>query len=425
MRKELREKIANLWVAFVFGALLRIVAIFVFQDYYAPLTAEYGVVAQNLALGKGFTGGGWLGPEGPTALNVPVYPLFLAAFLYLRMPLPYLWVELTQALLSAFLVWLIPEIQRLLIGKREGYFATAWLIAVYPPLIYFPKQISPAIFATFFTAVSCWCCLKLFERPNERWALMAGIVWGVAMQVEPITLVVVPVILGIKWVFESLRQSAPYALWKLVLMMVLVAICMLSPWTIRNWCIFGRFIPLKTSFGLNFWMGNNPAATGYQYTEDGKPIVSTIDPATLTLLASMDEASRYAYLQRVAIDWVKTHPWQFVRLTLKRIYYLWLISPTFRVTTENIQEPLLLYQLRMWLQIPVLLVAAVGSIMAYRNRERLLPLAVLGWVVVFTAPYAISVAGNTRFRLPAEPALLMLGGYGIETLLRLNRKPET
>jgi hypothetical protein len=406
-----------LGVCLAVGILIRIAAIIVFRDYHTPLTAEYGVVAENLVAGKGFVGGGWLGPEGPTALNVPVYSLFLASFLYLHVPLPYLWIEMFQALLSASLILLIPEILRLLTGGRKGYLISACLTAVYPPFIYFPKQISPAIFATFFTALSLWCCLDLFEQPRVSRAVVAGFFWGIAVQVEPIALAIVPTMLGVRWLFSNRGRSVPANLGQSVLIAALVGMGMLAPWTIRNQRVFGHFIPLKTSFGLNFWMGNNPAATGHQYTEDGKPIVSTIDPQTLSVLASMDEASRYQYLQREGMDWIRSHPDRFAELTLKRVYYFWVMSPTFLVTTENIQEPLLLYYLRMWLQIPVLLLAAVGGVLAYRNRERRLLVAALSWMVVFTAPYAISVAGNTRFRLPAEPALLLLGGYGIAVVL--------
>jgi len=32
----------------------------------------------------------------------------------------------------------------------------------------------------------------------------------------------------------------------------------LAPWTIRNYCVFGKFIVLRSNFGLELWLGNNP-----------------------------------------------------------------------------------------------------------------------------------------------------------------------
>jgi hypothetical protein len=413
----------SLTVLCLLGLAIRIAIIFVFSDYTAPLTAEYGLVAQNLAAGKGFVGGGWLGPEAPTALNPPVYPLFLAIFLYLGVPLPYLWVELVQALLSALLIWLVPITMLYLTRSRQSALIAALLIAVYPPLIYFPKQISPAIFATFFTTLVFLGYLVLLAKPTLAYAFVTGIMWGVAVQVEPVLLLGIPVVVGACWLLsDNLRQTFS-STWRPILLSVLVCLILVFPWTIRNVHTFGRFVPIKTSFGLNFWMGNNPFATGYQYTEDGRPITATLDPQTLELLSSMDEASRYEYLRGKAMEWILSHPAQFIGLTLRRVYYLWVISPTFQVTEQNIVESPLLYQIRGWLQFPVLLLAGLGAILAQRNQERRLLIINLCWVVVFTIPYMISIAGNTRFRIPAEPAIVMLGAYGIShSVMRLTSR---
>jgi len=46
------------------------------------------------------------------------------------------------------------------------------------------------------------------------------------------------------------------------------------------------------------------------------------------------------------------------------------------------------------------------------------------WIVAFTAPYAISVAGNTRYRLPVEPILLILASVCFGTLVELWRRKK-
>jgi hypothetical protein len=69
------------------------------------------------------------------------------------------------------------------------------------------------------------------------------------------------------------------------------------------------------------------------------------------------------------------------------------------------------------MQAPVLLLGLLGAMLAWRGRQRTLLLVALWWVVVFTLPYAVAVAGNTRFRLPAEPAILVLGAYGLAWLV--------
>lgn len=231
---------------------------------------------------------------------------------------------------------------------------------------------------------------------------------------EPILLTAVPGILLIYWLRQAPSERRRSAL--LLAGAVLLAMAMVSPWTVRNYLVFKRFVPLKTSFGLNFWMGNNPNATGFLYTMTGEPMQNTLPPEQVAYLSSLNEAERYAVLQRKAWEWIVAHPHRFLELTLRRIVYFWLISPTYQITDENIVEPRYFYFLRYIIQIPLLAVAFIGAIFAYR-RHRTALLVSLWWLLAFTAPYMISVAGNTRYRLPVEPILLMLAAVACHAAL--------
>ncbi len=139
----------------------------------------------------------------------------------------------------------------------------------------------------------------------------------------------------------------------------------------------------------------------------GGPIQNAPPPEPVACLSPLNGAERYAVLQREAWERIIVHPPRFLELTLRRIGYCWLISPTYQITNENIVEPRYFYFLRHSIQILLLAVAFIGAMFAYR-RHRAALLVSLWWLLAFTAPYAISVAGNTRYRLPVEPILLML-----------------
>lgn len=408
-----------LWLLTCIGLLIRAIAILVMNDYRNPLTAEYGIVAANIVAGKGFVGGGWLGPEMPTALNTPIYPLFLAVWLWIGGELPFLWVEICQAILSALLIYIIGKIGTQIVDPVTGLLS-GLLIAFYPPLIYFCKQISPAIFTTFFTALSFYCLLLFFGSPTWRKAIIAGFVWGVSLLVEPILLIALPGATLIMLVRGYYRGNKRELFPKLIIGAVL-GFLVVTPWTVRNYLVFHRIVLLKSSFGLNFWLGNNPNATGFLYTASGEPMQNTIPADMLAYLSSLNEAERYAVLQREAWKWIKSNPTQFLRLTLKRLGYLWLISPTYRVTSQNITEPRYFYVARYVIQIVLLLLASAGGIVAYRQNRSILWMS-LWWLTAFTIPYAISVAGNTRYRLPVEPILLILSAmFFRECLIRITK----
>ncbi len=402
-----------LWFLTLLGLAIRIAAVLVLNDYQHPLTAEYGIVAEHLVAGKGFVGGGWLGPEQPTALNTPIYPLFLAAWLWSGVPLPFLGVELSQAVLSALIIYLSGRIALYLLDASASLIA-ALMITFYPPLIYFCKQVSPAIFTTFFTILACAALLWFLKTPSWAKAIGLGIIWGVALLVEPILLLALPGLTLILWVgWKQTHRSGVLA--KLTIT-ALVCLMVLTPWTVRNYLVFERIIPFKTSFGLNFWLGNNPNATGFLYTATGEPMANTIPPERLAYLSALNEAERYAVLQREAWEWIQANPDQFLRLTAQRIGYLWLISPTHQITSEHIVEPRWFYTLRTVIQAGLLIAALAGAIVAF-GRYRLWLIASIWLVTALTFPYVISVAGNTRYRLPVEPILLILAAVAVTAVI--------
>jgi 4-amino-4-deoxy-L-arabinose transferase-like glycosyltransferase len=396
------------------GLLVRVAAVLVLGDYRQPLTAEYGIVAQNLAEGRGFVGGGWLGPEAPTALNVPVYPLFVAGWLKIGVPLPFLGVELAQALLSALLIYVVAEIALRLSDRLTALLAGGF-VALYPPLIYFCKQISPAIVATFLASVSFCLLLALRERPTWARAIASGAVFGLALLAEPILLYALP---GVALIELAQSHAFPrQVLGTKLLAAGAVGAMVLLPWMIRNYAVLRQPFLLKTSFGLNLWMGNNPNATGIPYTLEGRPMQETLSLETRTYLATLNEAERYSALAKKAWAWIKANPQKFLTLTAKRVEYLWWMSPTYQITTENITEPQFFYAARAWIQAVVLALGLVGGgVAAVRNR-RLLVLC-LWWLLAFTVPYAISIAGNTRYRLPAESMILILIAFGLAEGIR-------
>jgi hypothetical protein len=287
--------------------------------------------------------------------------------------------------------------------------------AFYPPFIYFCKQISPAIFTTFFAAVSLFLVLELFDKPTWTRAVGLGLVVGVALHVEPVLLLALPGSALIGAVSRS--QAVEPAPWRQLLLATVVCGITLVPWTARNYVVFGQWVLFKTSFGLNLWMGNNPHATGIQYAADGQPMQDTLSAAMRSHLAGLNEAQRYSELAQRALRWIRHHPRRFVELTLTRVGYMWWISPTYRLTTENIVEPRWFYVARAWMQVPVLAFGLVGGARAWPRNRRLL-VHCLWWMAAFTLPYSVSVAGNTRFRLPAEPMLLVLIAFGLAGIVQ-------
>ncbi|SDA26076.1 hypothetical protein SAMN03159340_01962 [Sphingomonas sp. NFR15] len=89
------------------------------------------------------------------------------------------------------------------------------------------------------------------------------------------------------------------------LMALPVAVLVMLPWWARNWLVFGMFVPLTSAGGLSLWVGNNAQATGnwIEY------------PPGLRDLPEIIVGKRAAAL---AVDWIRSDPAGFVRLTLTK-----------------------------------------------------------------------------------------------------------
>jgi hypothetical protein len=103
----------------------------------------------------------------------------------------------------------------------------------------------------------------------------------------------------------------------------LILAAVLTPWTIRNYAVFGRFIPLRGNAGLELAQANHPAAVSgidqkavfrarqAEIHPDGEPAV---------IRKMQAEGGEVPYSERLgkeAMAWIKQHPADFARLSLR------------------------------------------------------------------------------------------------------------
>src|SRR5205085_8252166 len=128
------------WGLIVLAVALRAAAVLVLQSQHVPhSTYEHGAIAANLLAGRGFAVR-FLGAEGPTAQQAPVYPLLVAGAYALggvETPRALLILELGQALLGGLLVASVLGLARQVAPGRPRIAELAGLIAaVHPSLVY-------------------------------------------------------------------------------------------------------------------------------------------------------------------------------------------------------------------------------------------------------------------------------------------------
>jgi hypothetical protein len=178
------------------------------------------------------------------------------------------------------------------------------------------------------------------------------------------------------------------------------AILCCVPWTVRNYAEFHRFIPVRSNFPFELWMGNN------EVFDDRSPNINArvTRYGEARLYGQLGETAFMATKLKLATEFVRTHKRLEVRLTWWRFMSFWLGS-FHPVRDFEIADS---WWIRAIFVLNFLTAAgsAVGIVLLWRARNAYaFPPAV--FIVVVPLVYYITHA-SLRYRHPIDPVVLML-----------------
>jgi 4-amino-4-deoxy-L-arabinose transferase-like glycosyltransferase len=175
----------------------------------------------------------------------PLYPYFIGVFSLLGGLAA---VKVAQALVSALLV---PAVGRLgaSVFSPEAGLAAAAIAAFYPELVWFSAHFWVE---TVFTVLLWWGFERLVAadgRGSLGAAIVAGLLFGMAVLARETVLYFLP--LAAAWLAGRRPGGAARGA-----AFLLAAVLAVAPWTLRNWVVYGAFVPVSTAGALNLWQGN-------------------------------------------------------------------------------------------------------------------------------------------------------------------------
>ena len=237
--------------------------------------------------------------------------------------------------------------------------------------------------------------LEMEQWPGLRGWLLFGGFWGVGALANPAMLSFLP-FSGL-WIWWRRSRRGLPSLGGVVLSSF-VFFLVLSPWLVRNYEVFGRFVFIRDDFGLQFRLGNNRLADGM--------LIATLQPNLNNLefqkFQRMGELAYEADCRHLALEWIREHPRKFVAISVKRFFYYWnsVPKPTDSLTPWDFRGSLFLAS------------SVVGLWGLGRALRRKLPGAWLfaGLIATYPTVYYF-VFPHARYRHPIEPELFMLGVY--------------
>ena len=287
-------------LALLAGLLLRLW--FVFHDArIAGDSLVYGDIAMSMiqrhAYGFAITQNGIAVATRSTLIRLPGYPLFLAACFLLFGREHYTAVLLAQAAIDLGTCLLLGGLARRIFGRRAGI-AAIWLAAICPFTAYYVAAPLTETLTLFCIALAFYALLRWREAGAgmNRWTYCIGFTLGYALllrpeqgmlaaAVVPAMILLLPSIPGKKTPSSapsaglsprSLRyvrclfspQGAP------ILLVCLLTLLPLIPWTARNWRTFHVIQPLAPRFA-NDPGEYNPAGFQRWYRTFGVDFAST------------------------------------------------------------------------------------------------------------------------------------------------------
>ena len=422
----------------VLAFALRLGTVIYQKGWLTPNAMEHRSIAFSLVNGQGFSFGDW-GYYGPTSVQSPPYPLLLAALFKIfahgspvgdntpGVATAYFVAMLINCIAGAGLVWLVYVLTKTLGGTPTAALIAAALTAIWPTQIYVARH------AQAIELIICAMtgAIILFYRAMRSGGLGAwvgfSVVFCIATLTEPVFLpsLMIAGLLTLLWPGLTLWQRFRNGLALAITIGIII-----GPWTMRNRIVHGKLEPIKSTFWVNVWKGNNDSATGTDrlaMTDEQKEKITTradlfhddqllkndnirqydmLDLSQRTRLHNQPEIFRETVFQEFASNWIASHHQRYLKLCGIRLL------KTLTIDLDNPKSYNWVYIASRYI---ILAITVVGLFAAWRLKWSLLFPAVIVGTALITYTLTVTAA---RFSLPFEPLQLCLGTAAVDLLAR-------
>jgi hypothetical protein len=358
---------------------------------------EMGRIGEAIASGRGFSDP--FGPAtGPTAWEPPLYPYLTAAIfhffgIYSRASA---FILLTiNSIFSSLTCIPIFLIARKVFSEKVAV-GSAWTWALLPYVMYWcTRWVWETSFSALLITVILWLALTMDDRDGTWPWIGFGLLWAIAALNSTVLIAFLPAS-GL-WAWYRRARVGKSSLLG-VAAASLIFLAAITPWTIRNYRTFGKFIFIRDNLGAELRLGNGPGADGtwQQYLHP------TQDVFAMRQYTEMGEIGYIEHRKSEAVDYIKADYSRFAVLCLKRFIYFWAGPPRsskvwWLAETKN----------SLFLASSVLMFWGLGRALRRRKPGAWL----LFWLVLlYPAIYYVVYPGQ-RYRHPIEPVMTILGVY--------------
>lgn len=396
-RPRLRFLYSPVWMV-IFALAVRIACLFAWgihrfvMSYWVQF--EMADIGYSLFLGRGFSSP-WYIITGPTAWTAPLYPWLVS--LAFRVFGPFndasaIALLTFNSVFSALTCWTIYRIALRLFGQKVAVWS-GWIWAMFPFAIYWSVTwIWETTLSTFLLSLLFLLTLEM-DGDDRLWPWVRyGVLWGICALTGTSLLIWLPFSGG--WLAFRLYRGGKRFLAPAILSAV-VFWAVITPWLVRNYVVFHKFILIRGDLGSELRAGNNPLAQGSwvrEYRAGNNAVL-------MAEFQRMGEAAHDAKQGRLAIEWIKENPVRFAKLSLLRFYCFW-----FSLRTSEVPKlrPILFFLTPL---------SIAGLVVAIRLR---IPGVFLFATLLIFYPLVYYFTFPTdRYRQTIEPEMVMLATFWV------------
>ncbi|MFQ5670909.1 MAG: glycosyltransferase family 39 protein [Acidobacteriota bacterium] len=362
---------------------------------------EYDTTAWNIVAGNGF----WSSDYGGSPyFSEPAYPLLVASIYAVGGHHPAL-VLLVQALLGTLSCYLLYRITRKWLGLRPGLLA-ALLLALHPNHIFYTAFLMGETLKVFMVILLILAVLHSLRRPGWTSLAAAGLAAGAAAMTR---IVVLPYLVLLTFLYIIVFRGVRAARWSFAVYL-LAAVAVLLPWSWRNHTLTGVFSPVHPRAGRMLAESSDPysakrLAHDPQYRQGA---AAGVDQETRQAMESSEKSGLPGMIAGTLRLWgsrLGRTPGEALWLLGARFVGFWKLYPQ--------GGP---YALRIFQAYSLILnggIFLLAALACLRPRLRASALAALLLLIgTFVAIHLLYQTVPMRYRMPIEPALIMLAAAG-------------
>ena len=385
-------------------------------------------IARSIVGGHGYSFSGeqrwlwemWNGDSSqyyPTAWADPVFTYLLAAAHWLFGRYAYTFIYFLNFVCIGLILYWAYLLARRFAGPWAGAAAIVILSANSMMGVAFFDTINNTAFSTAVMTAGAIVMVRYFERPDRSRLLQLGFFSGFLVLSCPTAEYGVLLLLVALVLFH---WRAGRARWTRSAAVLLMAACVVAPWTIRNYLTFGEWVLVRNGGGQITWDGTVGAASTFAPEATGlelpTPWRSTGPRDAIQGMLVTDQRIAMIHYQVDAVAAAPPPGYETMNEAQRDLYYLDRMKSFVRhhpaIAIQLAVAKLEAFVMRFgWCGL-VVFVLAVGGAALLRSNMSSWPLTAM--TCGYIAPFILAIPYFGRYRAPLEPILVVLATVALQ-----------